>query len=209
MRKFEVAKGFEGRGVNLPKRGSTKSAGYDFESIEDIIIPSHETVLVNTGIKASMADNEVLMIFVRSSSAIKKGLILRNGTAIIDADYYNNEDNDGHIMLAIHNTFDSPYRVTKGERLAQGIFVQYGVTNDDDTYTERSGGIGSTDKETSKIKSPVWRIEVEYSNDLDAGVWSRNSNSMDVEGSLWARNKVTHQDGNVEYTGATRVRSGK
>ena len=88
--------------------------------------------------------NEYLSIFIRSSLAFKKGLMLANSTGIIDCDYYNNPDNEGHIMIAYYNTKDVSYTIKKGERIAQGIFMKYLTTDDDDASGIRMGGIGST-----------------------------------------------------------------
>ena len=88
--------------------------------------------------------DEYLAIHVRSSIAIKRGLMLTNSTGIIDSDYYNNEDNEGHIMIAVYNITDAPVTLEKGERVAQGIFSKYLLTNDDDARGIRTGGIGST-----------------------------------------------------------------
>ena len=103
-------------------------------------------VMVPTGVKAYMQEDEFLGVHIRSSMAIKKGIRLVNNVGIIDADYYNNPDNEGHIMLALVNTGLEPMVLQKGERVAQGIFYKY-LTTDDDKETEkenRSGGFGST-----------------------------------------------------------------
>ena len=92
----------------------------------------------------NMELNEYLSIFIRSSLAFKKGLMLANSTGIIDCDYYNNPDNEGHIMIAYYNTKDVPYTIKKGERIAQGIFMKYLTTDNDDASGIRMGGIGST-----------------------------------------------------------------
>ena len=105
-------------------------------------------VMVPTGVKAYMQEDEFLGVHIRSSMAIKKGIRLVNNVGIIDADYYNNPDNEGHIMLALVNTGLEPMVLKKGERVAQGIFYKY-LTTDDDKDTEkedRSGGFGSTGK---------------------------------------------------------------
>ena len=129
----------------LPTRGTSRSAGYDLASPIDVIIEPHSSVLIWTNIKAYMADNEVLQLHVRSSVGIKKGLMLKNVTGIIDADYYGNEGNDGNIGLALYNTGDEAVVIERGERLIQGIFMKYLVA-DNDTFLKdvRVGGIGST-----------------------------------------------------------------
>lgn len=127
----------------LPARKTKQSAGYDFAVVEGGTIPPHSTKIFNTGIKAYMEDNEVLLIFVRSSTGIKRGITLANGTAVIDADYYNNEDNEGHIMLALCNNTGVPVAIESGENVAQGVFVKY-LSTGETVLKERKGGIGST-----------------------------------------------------------------
>ena len=121
IRGFEIAKGFENNGINLPERKTKYSAGYDVESAEDVIIPSFKKgmkpTLVKTGIKAYMQDNEYLMLVNRSSNPGKKGLILANSIGIVDKDYYGNEDNDGHIMFAFYNIKDEDIEIKKGDRI--------------------------------------------------------------------------------------------
>ena len=105
IRGFEIAKGFEEKGINLPIRKTKYSAGYDIESAEDVTIPSFKKgmapTLIKTGIKAYMQDDEMLCLYNRSSNPKKKGLILANSVGIVDKDYYGNDDNDGHIMLSL------------------------------------------------------------------------------------------------------------
>lgn len=147
IRGFEVVSAFEGHDINLPKRKTSESAGYDIECAEAIVIDPKETVLIPTGLKAFMHYDEYLAIHIRSSMAIKRGLILVNSTGIIDSDYYNNEDNEGHIMIAMYNMTDEPVALLKGERIAQGIFCKYLLTHDDDACGIRVGGIGSTGRQ--------------------------------------------------------------
>ena len=127
----------------LPERKTKQSAGYDLAVVEGGVIPPHSTKIFNTGIKVCMEDDEVLLIFVRSSTGIKRGITLANGTAVIDADYYNNEDNEGHIMLALHNNTDEAITFVKGEHVAHGVFVNY-LSTGETVLRERKGGIGST-----------------------------------------------------------------
>ena len=129
----------------LPTRGTSRSAGYDLASPIDVVIEPHSSVLIWTNVKAYMADNEVLQLHVRSSVGIKKGLMLKNVTGIVDSDYYGNESNDGNIGLALYNTGDEAVVIERGERLIQGIFMKYLVA-DNDTFLKdvRVGGIGST-----------------------------------------------------------------
>ena len=150
VRGFEIAKGFENKGINLPKRTTKYSAGYDVESAEDVIVPSFKKgmkpTLVKTGIKAYMQDNEYLMLVNRSSNPGKKGLVLANSIGVVDKDYYGNEDNDGNIMFAFYNIKDENIEIKKGECIGQGIFQKYLVTDDDNAQGERVGGFGSTSK---------------------------------------------------------------
>ena len=108
IRGFEVAKGFENCNINIPVRKTKYSAGYDIEAAEDVIIPSFKKgvkpTLIKTGLKAYMQDDEVLMLYNRSSNPKKKGLILANSVGVVDKDYYGNEDNDGHIMFAFYRS---------------------------------------------------------------------------------------------------------
>ena len=149
-RGFEIAKGFENAGINLPVRKTKNSAGYDVEAAEDTIIPSFKKgikpTLVKTGIKAYMEDDEVLILANRSSNPGKKGLILANSIGVVDSDYYGNEDNDGHIMFAFYNIKDEDVLIKKGEAIGQAIFNKYLIIDDDNSNTIRTGGFGSTNK---------------------------------------------------------------
>lgn len=146
IRGFEVAKGFEELGVNLPVRGTKFSAGYDFECVEEIIIEPNKIKLVKTGIKAYMKEDEFLALFVRSSIPLKRGLIMANSTGIVDSDYYNNPGNDGHIMFQLMNITEEDILIEKGERIGQGIFQKYFVIDEDNSSGMRENGFGSTGK---------------------------------------------------------------
>ncbi len=150
IRGFEIAKGFEDKGINLPVRKTKYSAGYDVEAAEDIIVPSFKKganpTLVKTGIKAYMQDDEVLLIYNRSSNPKKKGLILSNSVGVVDKDYYGNPDNDGHIMFAFYNIKDEDIEIKKGEAIGQAIFQKYLISDKDNAEGERLGGFGSTNK---------------------------------------------------------------
>jgi dUTP pyrophosphatase len=149
-RGFEVAKGFENAGINLPVRKTKYSAGYDVEAAEDCTIPSfkkgQKPTLVKTGIKAYMEDDEMLLLYNRSSNPGKKGLILANSVGVIDKDYYENPDNDGHIMFAFFNIKEEDIVIKKGDVIGQAIFQKFYVTDDDVASGERVGGFGSTSK---------------------------------------------------------------
>lgn len=145
-RGFEYCKNWEGR-IRLPVRGTATSAGYDFFCPETISIGRGETVKVITGIKAYMQPGEVLMLFPRSSLGIKKDIILANTVGVVDADYYNNPDNEGNIIIALKNNGNHPVLVTVGERIAQGVFLPFlPADNEVVLHKERIGGIGSTNK---------------------------------------------------------------
>lgn len=150
IRGFEVAKGFEDKGINLPERKTKYSAGYDIEAAEDTTIPAFKKgmapTLVKTGIKSYMQDDEVLMLYNRSSNPKKKGLILANSVGVVDKDYYGNSDNDGHIMFAFYNIKDEDIIIKKGEAIGQAVFQKYFTTDDDFAEGERAGGFGSTSK---------------------------------------------------------------
>ena len=147
-RGFKIVKGWEKRGINLPIRKTKGSAGYDFEAAEDTLIPAKSTLptLIPTGIKAYMQSDEVLYLYNRSSNPSKNGLVLANSVGVVDSDYYNNFDNDGHIMLAFYNVKDEDIIIKKGEAIGQGVFSKYLLIDDDTVATKRIGGFGSTDK---------------------------------------------------------------
>jgi len=150
IRGFEIAKGFENKNINLPIRKTKNSAGYDVECAEDCIIPKYEfgmkPTLVKTGIKAYMPENEYLMLCNRSSNPFKKGLVMANSIGIIDADYYGNKDNDGHIMYAFYNFFNDDLEIKKGDVIGQAIFQKYFISDNDKSEGQRKGGFGSTSK---------------------------------------------------------------
>ena len=129
----------------LPTRGTSRSAGYDLASPIDVVIEPHSSVLIWTNIKAYMADNEVLQLHVRSSIGIKKSLMLKNVTGIVDSDYYGNEGNDGNIGLNLRNMSDEVVVIEKGERVCQCVFQKYLIADNDISLSDsRVGGFGST-----------------------------------------------------------------
>lgn len=144
MRKFEQVKRLEMQ-IKLPERSTARSAGYDFYNYQPVTIQPGEIQYVKTGIKAYMEDDEILMLCNRSSNPKKKGLILANGIGIVDADYVDNPDNEGEIAFAFMNITKEPVFIDAGEKLGQGIFCKYGITDDDNATGERIGGFGSTD----------------------------------------------------------------
>lgn len=132
--------------ISLPTKGSKEAAGYDFYNIEDVTINPEEIVYVKTGVKAYFPNFMALLLFNRSSNPKKKGLVLINGVGVIDADYYNNEDNEGEIAFAFYNITNQPITIKTGEKLGQGMFVMYSnVTNYNvNEVADRTGGFGST-----------------------------------------------------------------
>ena len=149
-RGFEIIKGWEDKNINLPIRKTALSAGYDTEAAEDIIIPPFKPgikpTLIKTGIKAYCKDNEWIMVANRSSNPGKKHLVLANGIGIVDADYYGNEDNDGHIMFAYFNMSDEEVTIKKGDVIGQLVFMNYLTADNDQAKGKRKGGFGSTSK---------------------------------------------------------------
>lgn len=132
----------------LPCRKTKKSAGYDFLAIKPFEIKPGEIIKVPTGIKAMYPDDEALMLFVRSSMGFKYNVRMCNQVGIIDSDYYNNPDNEGHMWIALQNHGDKTYSVKAGESFGQGLFMKYFVTDDEEKIeNERIGGFGSTNKE--------------------------------------------------------------
>lgn len=145
MRYFEITTPYHNKGISLPKRQTSSSAGYDLAASEDVTIQPAKIELVPTGLKVHLPNNEALFVFPRSSLAIKKGLMMSNGVGVVDADYYNNPDNEGHIMVPLLNITHDPVTIKKGERIAQGIFMTYHKTKDDDADgITRLGGFGSS-----------------------------------------------------------------
>ncbi len=125
-------------------RSTSRSAGYDFFSPEDIRIPPGKEVLIRTGVKVYMKADEALFIYPRSSLGIKKGLMLKNTVGIIDSDYYNNPENEGEIMLCLLNISEKEAEISSGDKICQGIFQKILVADEDVQDVERLGGIGST-----------------------------------------------------------------
>ena len=176
MAKFEKVSRWADSDINMPVRKTAHSAGYDFEAVEDILIEPYQHLsniivnssayepktlseisnitklnmakptLVSTGMKCKLADNEYLELSIRSSSPLKYWLILANGVGIIDADYYNNSDNEGEIFFQIINLSPFPIIIQKGEIIGQGIIKEYKLTEDDCATGLREGGFGSTNE---------------------------------------------------------------
>ena len=161
-RGFEIISNYKNEDIHLPVRKTKNSCGYDFESAENIEIPSiwHQAfnaiknndkalikpTLVPTGIKSYFNEDEVLILANRSSGPIKKGLVLSNSIGIIESDYYNNPSNEGHLMFSFYNFFPFTISIKKGEIIGQGMFQKFLKTDNDNTTAIRTGGFGSTDK---------------------------------------------------------------
>ncbi len=131
--------------IILPRRATSGSAGYDFFSPIPFTLNPGETIKVPTGIRAKIEDGWVLKIYPRSSLGFKYRLTLNNTVGIIDSDYYFAE-NEGHIFIKITNCGEKVLEIEKGKAFAQGIFLEYGITYDDEATASRTGGMGSTDK---------------------------------------------------------------
>ena len=147
MRKrgFEIISDYKDKDIHLPVRKTAKSAGYDLEAAQDKLIKAGQRGVIATGLKAYMQDDEYLGIHIRSSLAFKKHLNLINSQGVVDADYYNNPDNEGHIMIGLINFGTEDVFIQKGMRIAQAIFYKF-LTVDDDIANDsiRQGGFGST-----------------------------------------------------------------
>lgn len=172
LRGFEVVTKYQNQGIRIPKRATALSAGYDIEAAENITLPSiwqailanqgvneaYEgrplpeanttflgSTLVPTGLKAYMPDDEYLLLANRSSNPMKRQLALPNGIGVIDADYYNNDKNEGEIFVQLINYGLEDVTIKKGERIAQGIFTPYRTIDETGTtFQKRTGGFGSS-----------------------------------------------------------------
>ena len=133
--------------IKLPRRATSGSAGYDIFSPTDFRLEPGKTIKIPTGIRCRIDDGWVLKIYPRSGLGFKFRLQLNNTVGIIDSDYYYS-DNEGHIFIKITNDSNEGriVEVKSGTGFAQGIFVEYGITCDDDVTDIRNGGFGSTTK---------------------------------------------------------------
>lgn len=149
QRGFEIAKGFEDKDIHIPTRKTKYSAGYDVEAAEDVVIPPFQLgmkpTLIPTGLKAYCQPDEYF-ILVNRSSGPKKGFVMSNSVGIIDADYYENENNDGHFYFQYYNFQDQDLIIKKGDVIGQVIFQKFLTVDNDNAIGERKGGFGSTDK---------------------------------------------------------------
>ncbi len=132
-------------GIKLPRRATTGSAGYDFFAPFDIVLEAGQTAKIPTGIRVRIDEGWLLSLYPRSGLGFKYRLQLDNTVGIIDSDYYNS-DNEGHIFAKITNDSreGKTLTITAGTAFMQGIFTEYGITEDDDADGIRNGGFGST-----------------------------------------------------------------
>ena len=159
MRKFEkiskeqYEKDLKGKceyeDISLPIRSTKHSAGYDFKSPIEFELNPGEIIKVPTGIKAQMEDDEYLMLLVRSSMGFKYNVRLCNQVGIVDSDYYNNPDNEGHIYFQLINLSPFNIKIAKGDIIGQGVIRNYLITDDDKAEGTRIGGFGSTSKDAN------------------------------------------------------------
>ena len=149
VRGFEIAKGLEDKDIHLPVRKTAHSAGYGIEAAEDTTIPKFvpgiKPTLIPTGLKAYCQEDECYLLLNRSSGP-KKGFLMANSVGLIDSDYYENPDNDGHFYFSYFNCSDHDIEVKKGDIIGQVVFQKYLITDDDSAEGVRTGGFGSTDK---------------------------------------------------------------
>lgn len=131
--------------IKLPCRATSGSAGYDFYLPLPIALLPGESVTIPTGIRAQMCDGWVLQIYPRSGLGFKYRLQMNNTVGIIDSDYFFS-DNEGHIFIKLLNDGREGKKVelSAGMAFAQGVFTQFGITEDDDISNSRNGGFGST-----------------------------------------------------------------
>lgn len=149
QRGFEIAKGWEDKDIQLPRRETVGAAGYDIAAAEDTVVPvfkpGQKPTLIATGLKAYCQPDECFLILNRSSGPIR-GIVLANGIGLVDNDYYNNSDNDGHFKVIVFNVLDHDLTIKKGDRIAQVVFQKFLTTDDDHATGERHSGIGSTNR---------------------------------------------------------------
>lgn len=131
--------------LKLPERATKGSAGYDFFMPYDITLNPNETAKIPTGIRVEISEGWVLKLYPRSSLGFKYRLQLDNTVGIIDSDYFYS-DNEGHIFAKITNNSDKTLSISANDGFMQGIFIEYGITFDDDANAQRNGGFGSTNK---------------------------------------------------------------
>lgn len=129
--------------IKLPRRATEHSIAYDFYSPIDITILPNESAMIWTDVKAYFQPNEALLLNVRSSMG-KQPIMIANTQGWIECDYYNNESNDGNIGFRLLNLGKQPYIIHRGDKISQGMFINYLVADNGNTGTKRTGGFGST-----------------------------------------------------------------
>lgn len=150
LRKYGIKEGYltAYKNIKIPERKTEFSAGYDMVTPIPFEIKPNEQVVIPSGIKCYFTSGEArkyhLKLYCRSSIGIKKNLILPNGTGVIDADYVDNPENEGDILIALKNIGSNYHHFEAGDRLIQCIFETHGITEDDNAKGERKGGVGST-----------------------------------------------------------------
>lgn len=125
--------------IIIPQRDSDSTAGYDLHLLSDITIQPGEIVKLPTGLKARFQKDEVLLLIVRSSTGFKYNIRLCNQVGVIDADYYNNPDNNGHMWTRIQNEDTVAHSFKKGDALVQGVFIKYLTTDGDQNQNKQRG----------------------------------------------------------------------
>lgn len=132
--------------IVMPQRATTNSAGYDICTPISFSLEPGASIKIPTGIKTYMLNDEVLNIYVRSSIGFKYNVRMCNQVGIIDSDYYNNEDNEGHIFVKLQNEGNETVFFKEKDRIVQGIFTKYLISDNDKVKINRKGGTGSTGK---------------------------------------------------------------
>ena len=122
--------------IKIPQRDSDSTAGYDICILNDIELRPNEILKLPTGLKCFFEKDEVLLLIVRSSMGFKYNIRLCNQVGVIDADYYNNKDNEGHIWIRIQNEGEKTVKFNSGEAIVQGIFLKYLTTRSDETLKQ-------------------------------------------------------------------------
>lgn len=137
---------------DLPKRATKQSAGYDFFALDDIEIKKGQIKKIATGVKVKLNDGEFLALFVRSGMGTRNNIRMCNQVGIVDADYYGNDTNDGHIFVFLQNEGQTDFKIKKGQHFVQGIFQKYlTVDNEEEINEKRLGGFGSTSEKEERL----------------------------------------------------------
>lgn len=150
----------------LPTRKTGFSAGYDFTLPETVRIEAGAQIIIPTGIKVQLDEDKVLEMHIRSSYGIKKNLVVANVVGIIDSDYYNNKDNEGHILMCLWNRGKEAIIIERGQAFCQGIIKRFFLVEGDEygKGAERVGGTGSTDVDVDVTEAPKADVKPEKSD---------------------------------------------